>query len=241
MVSFIDLCFLGLFDFASINGRSFNSYFYFMIILIFITGYFIYKDKKNITNYYVLAFYSMAVPLFDFYHTYLSFLAFMILVLFKIKKDIIKPELFIIGIIILEIILKIIFTEKIIYPNKINHFEYRYLDYNVIELTNEVNKFLEDNKDEEVIILSGCSYYFRLVNDMKITHLDLLNAGNFGYSGSDKILKEIKKKRNAIFLVDEGELLPDHQYDKQAINYVINNGKKIGSVSYLDIYVFDDI
>ena len=75
---------------------------------------------------------------------------------------------------------------------------------------------------------------------MKISYIDLINAGNFGYNGSDKLLKEIKKRKNSIFLVDKSELSPIKQSDKQALNYVIDNGKKIGNIDFFDIYVFDE-
>ena len=54
------------------------------------------------------------------------------------------------------------------------------------------------------------------------------------------ILKEIKKRKNSIFLVDKSELSPIKQSDKQALNYVIDNGKKIGNIDFFDIYVFDE-
>lgn len=41
-------------------------------------------------------------------------------------------------------------------------------------------------------------------------------------------------------LVDKSELSPIKQSDKQALNYVIDNGKKIGNIDFFDIYVFDE-
>lgn len=41
-------------------------------------------------------------------------------------------------------------------------------------------------------------------------------------------------------LVDKRELSPIKQSDKQALNYVIDNGKKIGNIDFFDIYVFDE-
>ena len=40
-------------------------------------------------------------------------------------------------------------------------------------------------------------------------------------------------------LVDKSELSPIKQSDKRALNYVIDNGKKIGNIDFLDVYVFD--
>ena len=121
MIPFIDLCILGLFDFASENGKAFNIYFLLFIIMIGITIYFIVKDRKNLVNYYVLAFYSIMIPLFDIYHFMVAFLAFLILILSKVKKDIIKPGLFGISIILFATVLLMDsrFKSKIIYPNNI--------------------------------------------------------------------------------------------------------------------------
>ena len=242
MIPFIDLCILGLFDFASENGKAFNIYFLLFIIMIGITIYFIVKDRKNLVNYYVLAFYSIMIPLFDIYHFMVAFLAFLILILSKVKKDIIKPGLFGISIILFSAVLLMDsrFKSKIIYPNNIKHFEYRFIDYDSILFTNKVNDSIKKNSDREFVFLNSNGYYFRLINDMKISYIDLINAGNFGYNGSDKLLKEIKKRKNSIFLVDKSELSPIKQSDKQALNYVIDNGKKIGNIDFFDIYVFDE-
>lgn len=242
MIPFIDLCILGLFDFASENGKAFNIYFLLFIIMIGITIYFIIKDRKNLVNYYVLAFYSIMIPLFDIYHFMVAFLAFLILILSKVKKDIIKPSLFGISIILFAAVLLMDsrFKGKIIYPNNIKHFEYRFIDYDSILFTNKVNDYIKKNSDREFVFLNSNGYYFRLINNMKISYIDLINAGNFGYNGSDKLLKEIKKRKNSIFLVDKSELSPIKQSDKQALNYVIDNGKKIGNIDFFDIYVFDE-
>ena len=242
MIPFIDLCILGIFDFASEKGKAFNIYFLLFIIMIGITIYFIVKDRKNLVNYYVLAFYSIMIPLFDIYHFMVAFLAFLILILSKVKKDIIKPGLFGISIILFSAVLLMDsrFKSKIIYPNNIKHFEYRFIDYDSILFTNKVNDYIKKNSDREFVFLNSNGYYFRLINDMKISYIDLINAGNFGYNGSDKLLKEIKKRKNSIFLVDKSELSPIKQSDKQALNYVIDNGKKIGNIDFFDIYVFDE-
>lgn len=237
---FLDLCVFGLFDFANGNGK-FTIYFFFFVVMVLITIYFILKDKKNLNNYYILAFYSIMIPLFDIYHFIVAFLAFLLMILLKVKKDIIKPDLFGVAIIIFAAILMVgfRFDQKIIYPNDIKHFEYRFIDYGSLLFTKKVNKYLEENKDREFVFLGSDGYYFRLINDMKISYIDLINMGNFGYDGSNKLLREIKKREDAIFLVDKAELSPIRQTDNRALNYVIDNGKKIGNIDFYDIYVLN--
>ena len=241
LYSFLDLCLFGLFDFASGNGGKFSIYLILFILMIGITIYFIYNDKKNIVNYYVLFFYSIMIPLFDTYHFAVAFLAFLLMILLKIRKNIMKPELFGISIIIFAVILTCSFRlrGRIVYPNNIRHFEYRFIDYESLVFTNKVNEFINKNKDREFVFLNSNGYYFRIINDMQISYIDLINTGNFGYDGSNKLLREIKKKKNAIFLVDRSELSLVKQTDKQALNYVLDNGKRIGKIDFYEIYVLN--
>lgn len=92
--SFLDLCVFGLFDFATGNGNKITIYLFLFIIMIGITIYFIFMDRKNIINYYILAFYSIMIPLFEVYHFTFAFLAFLLMLLFRVKRDIIKPKMF---------------------------------------------------------------------------------------------------------------------------------------------------
>lgn len=241
LYSFLDLCLLGLFDFASGNGGKFNVYLIFFIIMVGITIYFIYKDRKNISNYYILFFFSIMIPLFDTYHFAVAFLAFLLLILLKMQKDILRPELFGISIIIFASILmgNFRFRGQIVYPNNIRHFEYRFIDYDSLIFTNKVNEFINENRDKEIVFLNSNGYYFRIINDMKISYIDLINIGNFGYDGSNKLLREIKKKKYAIFLVDRSELALVKQTDKQVLNYVLDNGKRIGKIDFYEIYILN--
>ncbi len=240
--SFLDLCVFGLFDFATGNGNKITIYLFLFIIMVGITIYFIFMDRKNIINYYVLAFYSIMVPLFDTYHFVVAFLAFLLMILFKIKKEIIKPKMFSLFTITFASLLMGSFNLKgrIIYPNKIKHFEYRFVDYDSIKFTNEVNNYMKKNKDREFVFLNSNGYYFRIINDMRISYIDLINVGNWGYNGSDKLLKEIKKKKDAIFIVDKDELSLVKQTDKKALKYVLAHGKKVDTVGIYDIYVLNN-
>lgn len=240
--SFLDLCVFGLFDFATGNGNKITVYLFMFIIMVGITIYFIFMDRKNIINYYILAFYSIMIPLFEVYHFTFAFLAFLLMLLFRVKRDIIKPKMFGLSIISFAFLLMMgfCFKGKIIYPNRIKHFEYRFIDYGSIWFTNKVNNYMKKNKDRKFVFLNSNAYYFRIANDMKISYIDLINVGNWGYNGSDKLLRQIKKKKNAIFLVNESELSILKQTDKRALRYVLDHGKKIDTVGMYDAYVLDN-
>lgn len=237
---FLDLCVFGLLDFSK-NSNGINFYFLLLLFMVGITIYEIFKDKKNINLYYCLAFYSVMIPLFDTYHFQVAVLAFFMLFLTKNFKIPIRPVLFSLGVILGVMLVTLIhrLDQKIIYPNDIPHFEYRLLDNGSIQFTKKVNLYMKKNKNKEFFFLTSNAYYFRLVNDMPISYIDLINQGNWGYHGSDKLLKVIKNSKNSIFFVDEGELSLIKQLDKRALLYVINNGEKIDEVGPYDIYVFN--
>lgn len=241
-MQFLDLCFLGLFDFAKGNGKLFNIYSFLFIIVIAFICYLIKKNRKNINNYYVLAFSSILIPLFDTYHFQILFLGVLLLVIDKIKfLERINIRLLVVGSIIGISFVGFIKGnhERIIYPNDVKHFEYRLLDARSIEFTNEVNDYIKENSDKNFVFLCANGYYFRLINDMPIGYLDLINTGNWGYNGSDKLLEAVKKVENAVFIVDNEELSEGNQTDTQVISYVLENGKKIKSMRIYDIYIIE--
>ena len=212
---FLDLCVFGLLDFS--------------------------KNSNGINFYFLLLLYSVMIPLFDTYHFQVAVLALFMLFLTKNFKIPIRPVLFSLGVILGVMLVTLIhrLDLKIIYPNNISHFEYRLLDNGSIQFTKEVNLYMKKNENKEFFFLTSNAYYFRLVNDMPISYIDLINQGNWGYHGSDKLLKVIKNSKKSIFFVDEGELSLIKQLDKRALLYVINNGEKIDEVGPYDIYVFN--
>lgn len=242
LYNFLDLCLFGLFDFGKSNS-SFNIIFYISIVLFIFNIYLIYKDKSNINNYYLLSFFSLLIPLFDLYHLELYVISF--LVIYLINKDItfkfINPKLFIYGVLVGVIILTMCsrFDEKIYFPTKINHFEYRAVNKKYLNYTDKINKKYNYYKEmgKDVIFLSADGYYFKLINDDKIGYIDLINSGNWGYNGSDKLLKYIKSKKNSIIFLDNNEIGTNKQTDQEVLEYVVKNGKSIDKVLSYDIYV----
>lgn len=242
---FIDLCILGLFDFAKENSNLLNIYVLFTFLLLIFIIFIIKKDKKNITNYYVLSFISIVFPIFDLYHFWVFFSFFLFVYLLNHNINLkINIKLFTIGLLILMpfMYLENRFKEHIIYPNRINKFEYRFLSKNEINYTNKIISFMNKNNNRKIINLDADSYYFKIVTNKKIEKLDLINRGNWGYNGKDKIIKEIKKNKDAIYLLDRRIIEEkNNQLEKVAIKYIINNGKKIGNIrqGYIsrDVYV----
>ena len=90
------------------------------------------------------------------------------------------------------------------------------------------------------MFLDSNGYYFKLIRNDKITYLDLINKGNWGYNGSYKLLKKIKSlPKNTLFFIDDSELSGQKQIDRNALKYVIKHGRKIKTIQIYNIYVID--
>lgn len=240
---FIDLCILGLIDFSG-NQQGFSLNLLFYVVMIFIIFKKIKKDKNNITLYYVLAFFSIAIPIVDAYHTAYCFLAFLLIILKDFKKKYFHYHILSTFSIIFLGLLTLNFNKGFPlknYPNDINHFKYRFINEESYYFTKDISEFLEENASKKIIFLSSNAYYFKIINDLPCTYLDLINRGNWGYNGSEKLLKKVKEaaSNKAIFILDPDETIGFKQTDKQALNYVIKNGKKIKSIKLYDIYTFE--
>ena len=239
--SFWDLCFLGLLDFAEGNGKIQWTFFLFLG-LVLLTCYYTLRHPKNILCYYTLAFYSIVLPIFDSYHLQIAMVSFFLLLLENFDiKTILRPKLLFfpafLGICLVTMGYR--FSDGVIYPNDIPNFQYRLLDKKSIAFTMEVCNFMQEYSSKEFIFLNANAYYFRIIEQQEISYLDLINQGNWGYHGSDKLFEEVKKKKDAIFVVDPSELSSKKQTDKRILHYVIEKGRKIKTIDIYDFYVLD--
>ena len=138
---FWDLCIMGMFDFGKQNYIGST---WVIIVFVLCLGFIIYKivkDKKNINNYYILAFSSITIPMFDYFHFKYFLLGLLFLVLGKVNLKKLNLDLLMYGCIggIVLVNLLVTFQDKGVYPNNINHFEYRYISNKHIKETKEVS------------------------------------------------------------------------------------------------------
>lgn len=236
---FVNLCILGLFDFGTNNYVGVRALVLGYILLIGVVIYFIVKRRNSIDKYYVLAFSTIAIPMFDYFHIKFFVLALLILVLEKINIKKINLNLLLygsmIGIVFINLIVSV--DGDMVYPNSIKHFEYRYISSKHIKETQLVSEKLKDYSDKELLLLFEQSYYYKISNDFPINHFDLINTGNWGYKGSEKLLKELKKKKDAVFVINRLSYEGTRQTDKTALNYVLKNCKKIDEIYGFEFYI----
>ncbi len=240
---FLDLCLFGLFDFGGKNTPTSYIGYIALIIYVIAVAYLIKKNKKNISNYYVLAFTSMMIPLVDAHHCLIAFTALIVLLFMTYDFNIKINTKLILGVcfIAISIISVYRYNEgyKIIYPNDIKHFKYRFIRSDSLEFTHKVLDYMNKHKDRDFVFLTSGAYYYRLVSDTPMTYLDLTNNGNYGYHGSEKIIKDVKKRKDAIFFIFEEELGDYCQSDKPSMEYVMKHAKKKGYIQIYTIYEFE--
>ena len=106
---------------------------------------------------------------------------------------------------------------------------------NIVSLSN----YLNQNKDKNIILLTNDAYFFKIINHLDITYFDLLNYGNHGYHGTEKILKKIKKERDAYFVLSPSEYQRvdvDNQFNMDVVNYILENYQLIDEEGDYEIY-----
>lgn len=240
---FIDFCFLGMFDFTKQNGTIFDVNFIIFLIEIICIFVFIIKDRKNINNYYVLAFSMISIPLFDYYHVALFTYAFLLLLIEKLNfTDIKRLELcsFMFTTAICLSWFLLYYNFKLPNLSYFNGFEFKLMNKKVENNTKQIVNYIDSNKDKNIIILSANAYFFKIVAGRDINYYDLLNYGNHGYNGTNKVIKSLKKEKDPIFIINIKEY-EDNSSDRQQINkvvikYVLDNYKLITTKGEYVIY-----
>ena len=238
LFSFLDLCFFGLFDFTK-NTPSFNILYIFVLLCLGWVISWIWKDRKNLYSYYTLAAFSIVIPLFDFYHTQLFFVCLLLVwFMMKERKMPFRMELLFVGIVVgiggLLSIFK--FQTGVIYPNSFPHFETRMISKPVVEQYEALHKMLDKYPNQDFVYLISNAYFLRIERDESISFVDLINNGNHGYGGKEKLMKLIQERKNSYFLVDPRELDPKKQTNKEVIHYVMDHGEKIDEVLFYELY-----
>ena len=245
--AFLNLCFLGAFDFTSSNKGKLDFALITGIILIIIALILYLKNKKDIKYLYVLAFSSIMVPLFDYQHIEYFFFIFLILLIDKIKvnkKSLISNTLLFSCSFVFIFFFFTTFQGKIHYPNHYHNFNYRLLyDKNGENyIRNKMIEYLNNNKDKKIIFLASDAYFYKITCNLDITYFDLINKGNHGYNGTSKMKKELSKlEKGTIIIVDTNETFSKRsnvsiQFNREIAKFGIKIGKKLQKIGGYTIY-----
>ena len=229
-------CFLGLIDFG-VKNTKINILIFFLGILIILTLLFLKKEKKY-SYYYLLALISINIPLFDFYHFMFFWIAFLLIVF---MNQILTKKIFEISGKIFYLFIVIFFINQLLmkqgtYPNNLPHMEYRFLTNKEIHNTMMVNQLIKKYYNK-VIIVGPQAYYHKIILNQKITDLDLINNGNWGFHGNQRIIQKLRSlDEEYVIFIDRKEQKQNTQTPKEVIDFVTKNGIQLEQTDYYDIY-----
>ncbi len=243
--SFVDLCFLGLFDFGHSNLHVDWFYFLCFMLVMIVLVVRIVKKPKDICNYYVLLFASCVYPIIDYYHVSLFLAGFFILLLLDGSIQIEIYKYFIFFVLALSVIWFVIqnmyFTDlRIInYPN----FEFSLISEKYSKVVEQLNQYIETLDDDVIYFLRGSeNYFYKIKSNLDISYFDLPNYGNYGYDGTAKIISRLKSVDSGYFVIDKEAYempSPPQQYLKDAVDYIMKRGEKVKSIGVYEVYYFE--
>ena len=243
---FINLAFLGLFDFGSKNSNLAGKWFIASLVVIIIMLYIVIKHPKDKYNYYLLCSYFFAYPLYDINH--FSFLnnCFMILVLgyldiknIKYYNYIVKCSFIMCFVYSMYFFTCIISDRPVVFFRDFNHYQFFLGFKSDYDIDRKVNKILDKYKDKNMIVLSGYTMFYDVIRDRRINYFDVLLYGNHGYHGTQYMIDKIKNEHDVYIIVDIMRYKTANkssQYNKEIIEYVINNYNQIDSKELFNIY-----
>ena len=241
LFDFINLSFLGLFDFGSKNGNKFSIWLVLSIIM-FIISIIYYIKNKNIRNFYLLFTISFVLPIFDICHFmfYVVCFVYMLLPSFKeVKKT--------------QVILMIgLFIELVVFNTYMFYSEFKVsnygkdphllgrTDYKIsIDYNRNINKEYLKYRDKNPIVLSYAKTYIDVINDNKIDYYNVFMYGNYGYNGTKTEINKIKKMHDKYFMIDKNNYNKKQKYDqfnKDICKYIMDNSKLVEETKYFYVY-----
>lgn len=237
LFAFVDLCILGLFDFAS-NNTSVSIYFIIVLILFIYSIYMFIKDKKNYLFYYLLGSLMFAFPIFDKSHISYFVVIFIFICCCNGKFNTINNKKIILGLFCLLGICYLfnrVSYEKLSFSN-LKHYDYIYLNSDFVKYLNSFNKKLD--KYENYYLIDEIGMFYDIVYDRNITFYGLPHYGNFGYDGVNKFIKMIDADSDNYFII-KNETDNRNQFVIEIVEYITNNYKKVDSFYGYEVYYKD--
>lgn len=204
--AFIDLCFLGLFDFGTNNGNLFSFLglvSFLLVVVIFIR----YKKTKDINCSYAIGAFFLAFPLFDYYHFSMFFTVFVLLFVRKIKLS----EIYIERLSRVLLLITVLFN-IFIRVDGYKDLEFLGLDkFNYLLVNSqETKKFLklaeEYQKYDNSVMVGDHAMIMDIAANRKMSYFDMTLKGNYGYNGTKKMLARIDDMSDIYFFIDVKKL-----------------------------------
>lgn len=237
--SFIDLCFLGLFDFSATNGNLFSSLGFLAVILLLVVilRYFKTKDVKCS---YVIGSFFLAFPLFDYYHFSMFFTIFCLLFIKEIKFEenyLVKMSIILLGLTICFNILVRIDSYKHLSFSGFSKFEYFLMRDDQKERFQKLVKKYQEN--DSSIIVGDHAMMIDIITDRQISYFDMTLKGNYGYNGTEKMINKVERLTNVYFYIDVEKMKAagdKTQLDYKLLSTIIKESKLIDKIDSYCVY-----
>lgn len=241
---FFDLCILGLFNFEKSNSIYTTNWTFIFIGLVLLLLVRIFKNKKNIYNYYALFSMMFALPIIDAHHMYFFIFCLLVAFMDDIKmKDIYAKTLIIFSIFAFFYML---------------FFYYDVLDSKRLSSTNSDFKYYFTSESEYKKIRKLIKEYKKYYNATIITHnhygaivemyyhkktnyLQVFLKGNYGYKEEENIFNYIKKKKLKYFFIKDAKSSEaiTEQYFFEVAKKIRKDGKFIKKCGEYEIYLYE--
>lgn len=201
------------------------------------------KTKEN--KYLYLSFYCfIAFPIIENYHTMLAFIPIFGYFLneLDLNQKIISCTFILFILMIFAINSYKIYKNEYIYPNITNEYKYRKLlpsDAKSIKLISQYVNTI----DEKIYLITSTAYLIKLEGKISINKFDLLNNGNLGLNGDEKLIDEIKQTceiEKCTFIVDITDTINPEltQFNQRIIHYIIDNYKDYGKIYNYELTIY---
>lgn len=241
LYSFINLCFLGLFDFNTGNGRPSGIFFYLSIFIIGVFIYNIFKNKNKKYLYYLPCSFFFTYPIFDLHHfSYLLFV-FLYFLIDNFYKNIKYGKIIYVSIFTFNILflISIINLDNDMLLCDSKRFSLFYMNRSVCNNLREKEHVLDKYcTNLKCTIIDGYSTFYKTSKNIDLNYFDVSYYGNLGYDGTNMMIKKIDKLKENYFIISSTSFINDkyNQYNMELIDYIVKNKKFIAKEYGLLIY-----
>lgn len=227
------------------------------LVILFVVNIVNIKQKKIKSNasYLILFVYAVAeftvlYPIADKVHFVIATFPSILITLYYICKKIqeiknIKVSIFIehfmniitisfVGILILQAINDIyLYTQMD--KSVLNHFSNIPISSTLQDRIIEVDEYIKD-EERDVYILDSEAAVYMIPLDKYNKDFDMFLKGNLGSASEEGQIEKIKNIKNVVILIKNDKMALNWQTPTKVIEYVKTNLKKIGTVSFFDVY-----
>lgn len=228
--SFIDCCFLGLFDFGS-NNLLITVFALIEFIIIICLVFFIISNKfRNKELFYILMFQILSYPIFEPSHCFACYIP----ILYYILNRPVRNHYLILVAWAIYLLNFLVFFSVCNIPNLHDDILFLKNSGTASNAMMELHEYLDDV--DNYYFMDYFGYLYKLYHYIPITQYDFWNDGNLGYHGVERRISEVDKicsKEKCDFLIFKNESAPQCE---KIYEYIIENYNFKENVGVFAVY-----